>query len=290
MFSPINLSPSVFSSWERSAPQPESTPRATEPRSERSSNVMQHPHRDLEPGYVAQSRALSMAFDEQQSVSFNLRTRDGDLVTLELFHQQSGALEYSQQQFSTDRVSLSQEAFSMGTSRSSELMFRVEGELDADELSAINDMLEQINLAAGEFFQGDPLQAFESLQRLDYDSSEIASYSLEMNRQSSLMVSYEEQAVAAYRDVGERDGHHRGEHDNGNRSLARYVQGLMGALNAGSLFEDSDKAVNELLLERLQPLFGDRFRDSVDDSADRQLDAVGAMNLALLDALNGEEA
>jgi hypothetical protein len=199
-------------------------------------------------------------------------------------------LEYSQQQFSTDRVSLSQEAFSMGTSRSSELMFRVEGELDADELSAINDMLEQINLAAGEFFKGDPLQAFESLQRLDYDSSEIASYSLEMNRQSSLMVSYEEQAVAAYRDVGERDGHHRGEHDNGNRSLARYVQGLMGALNAGSLFEDSDKAVNELLLERLQPLFGDRFRDSVDDSADRQLDAVGAMNLALLDALNGEEA
>ena len=58
--------------------------------------------------------------------------------------------------------------------------FSVEGELDEDELQAINDILNTVGDLAEDFYAGDVNTAFEKAINMGFDSSEISAFAFSM--------------------------------------------------------------------------------------------------------------
>ena len=109
------------------------------------------------------------------SSEFLLRTADGDTVTIryadagaEVFESAGDALYLGQSQFQNYQLEVS-------------------GELDEGELAAISDLFSQLNEVSALFFEGDFQNAFASALEVGFNSSEIASFSLDL-----LSVQYQE--------------------------------------------------------------------------------------------------
>lgn len=98
-------------------------------------------------------------FAQSNHFSFDLKTLDGDIVTIRANAQEINAPKY-------------------GYERSSSFNLQISGELDEDELKAINDLLSQVNDLADTFFSGDMNKAFGEALNLGYNSEEIARFSL----------------------------------------------------------------------------------------------------------------
>jgi len=62
----------------------------------------------------------------------------------------------------------------------------VQGQLSADELKAIGELVGKVDTLANEFFQGDLQQAFNSAAALGFDSSQIAGFALKLSQQESI--------------------------------------------------------------------------------------------------------
>jgi len=109
--------------------------------------------------------------------SFELMTAEGDRVAI--------------QANSSAAVSLSGSgngsSFSAAASRS--LSWSVEGDLNADERSAIESLLGGVDRLAEQFFSGDLDGALESAMALGYDREQVASFSLNLSQSSIRQVS-----------------------------------------------------------------------------------------------------
>lgn len=100
-------------------------------------------------------------FAQRNDFSFDLKTRDGDTVTIRASAQEVNALKY-------------------GKESSSNFSIEINGELDDDELAAINDLLSQVNDLATTFFSGDMNKAFEQALNVGYNYEEIAQFALKL--------------------------------------------------------------------------------------------------------------
>ena len=100
-------------------------------------------------------------FAQRNDFSFDLKTRDGDTVTIRASAQEINASKYGQE-------------------RSSNFSIEINGELDENELAAINDLLSQVNDLATTFFSGDMNKAFEQALSVGYDYEEIAQFALKL--------------------------------------------------------------------------------------------------------------
>jgi len=130
--------------------------------------------------YQQQSAVLSDAVGDSsvsahaayQSYSFQLHTQDGDVVTINASTQFGLAIAAEGGDYAASgRL---EELFS----------FSVEGELDEDELSAINDLLGQINDVADMFFNKDVYGAYEQALEIGFNSEEIAGFALNLSQGS----------------------------------------------------------------------------------------------------------
>lgn len=119
----------------------------------------------------AQNEQYAYQVQRQNSFAFNLTTRDGDVVTINVQANRSG---YAGVNASGDRVSQGRQ--------SEELTFSVEGELDSDELEAINGLLGEVRDIAALFFEGDMDGAVSQALSLNYDASEINTFDVHLNR------------------------------------------------------------------------------------------------------------
>lgn len=123
----------------------------------------------------AQYSALQVG--EARDFSFELQTRDGDRVTINA----SSLMAY-------------QKETSAGTNRfvsessllEQQFAFTVDGELDEDELKAINDILATVNDLAQDFYAGDVSVAFEKALNMGFDSREISEFAFSMTRVTSV--------------------------------------------------------------------------------------------------------
>ncbi|THB72836.1 MAG: hypothetical protein D6B28_04765 [Gammaproteobacteria bacterium] len=124
----------------------------------------------------------------EDSFEMEIRTNDGDIVKLMINN--SNSISTSQQFSSSDDehiLTINTEKYS-----SSELSFSVQGELDEDELAAINDLVGQIGDVAEDFYSGDMQQALQHAVELGYDTDEIAGFEAHMKYST---------AVSAYQKV-----------------------------------------------------------------------------------------
>ena len=127
-----------------------------------------------------QKGSLSILTQDGDTVQVRFRTREGVAV-------QSSTTESAEGSTSTTTV----HAFASGRVR-----VEVNGELDADELKAIGDLMDKVDSLAAQFFEGDTQAAFSAAAELGFDSGEIAGYALRLSVKEYARVSVPAPAVA----------------------------------------------------------------------------------------------
>ena len=143
--------------------------------------------------YAAQSNALFFSQDNQ--FDMEVITQDGDKVTIHVGAGES--LDFRSASQVTPRGSIS--GFSLEQSSYYEISFSVEGDLDAGELAALNDLFSQVNEIADSFYSGNVGEAFEQALAVGYDSDELAAFAVNMTHSEVVAV------AQTYREVAEAD-------------------------------------------------------------------------------------
>ncbi|MEH6649600.1 MAG: DUF5610 domain-containing protein [Motiliproteus sp.] len=190
-------------------------------------------------------------YQSAESLSLKVKTQDGDMVTI-LFNKES---DYQSSMGGYSDDSGSAVSFSVDRSESSDYRFSVEGDLDADEIDALQNLIKDVNEIAGEFFDGDVQAAFEQASEFKMDKTELASMNLRLTRSESYS------AVSAYQQVQNQDTQ-----ANGGRKLGHMINGLADqASNPALSFVESPF---ELAKELLSGLVSEdhRFKKSEDDA------------------------
>ncbi|MGB2131752.1 MAG: DUF5610 domain-containing protein [Marinobacterium sp.] len=139
----------------------------------------------IAPGSVGQTSAVSQValggaerFRNAEDMSLNVRTRDGDEVTINFSRNQSYDAAYGT---GADNQGNSAAWMSVSRSESSQYAFSVKGELDDGEIDALQQMIRDIAGVADEFFNGDVQKAFEQSADISFDASELQSMQLDMS-------------------------------------------------------------------------------------------------------------
>jgi hypothetical protein len=115
---------------------------------------------------------------ERESATLQIRTTEGDLVTLRLREKSSLSLSGTQDQ---SGAGASLTAVSRGR-----LQVDVSGNLNASELQAIGAVLSQVDALATKFFSGDIQGAFSAAASIGSDPAQIAGFSLQLSYSSLL--------------------------------------------------------------------------------------------------------
>ena len=122
--------------------------------------------------------ALVSQISENANFSLSLTTQDGDKVDIEV----SRSFEANFSANFSNSSSGSQLALSQQTNLASTFELSVIGELDADELAAINQLLEEVDLIASDFYAGRLEQAFELAVDLEINRDELSNLNLQLKQ------------------------------------------------------------------------------------------------------------
>lgn len=162
---------------------------------------------------------------ESRSFSFSLKTQDGDSVVIKAAYASSALLEGQSVNYTFGEGQTVSGSFRAASG----FYLDVRGELDEEELLAIEDLLTQVREVSDQFFAGDIQAAFDSAVDLGFNSEEIAQFSLRLRYQYS----------AAYRETTESYSPSKSspsegaaklkslaEKDESLMTLARFIQAL----------------------------------------------------------------
>ncbi|MDU0113579.1 DUF5610 domain-containing protein [Psychrosphaera aquimarina] len=148
-------------------------------------NVTDDPNNDMPKS--ASVTSTQQFVQGQQSTqanefSFDLVTADGDKVTIytSALMARKNESGYSSSLQNGQLVEMAYQSYS--EIKQSEFMFSVEGDLDEDELVAINNLLNNVNDLAKDFYSGDVETAFNKALSMDYDAAEISEFSISLTQ------------------------------------------------------------------------------------------------------------
>ncbi len=129
------------------------------------------------------------AFDETRNISLTILTRDGDKVTIDI-HQARGAGGSQLEMTGSDGTSKSAEQYSYSDGR---LAFSINGNLDADEVTAIRELIDNVAGLAKTFYSSDFEKALGQASAIGFDSTELSGFALDMDyRQTQYTASAEQ--------------------------------------------------------------------------------------------------
>jgi len=210
-------------------------------------------------GYSERFSALAETFE------LSVTTRDGDRLRISVAQ---ASANWSQSSFaassdgkSTNVVGSSQS----GSMRIGGWQVDVEGELDDDEIKALEKLFSQVQDLSDKFYAGDLAGAFDRAMALEMDGEQLASMSLRLTQTTV------RQASDAYGAVAGKGA------SAVNAGLQEYAQGLLDALrSAGDLAQDAGGMLKELLKGGF----------SLDERFDLpRLEKADSLNRSLLDGL-----
>lgn len=180
------------------------------------------------------SSALTAALDYRESMKLKLVTQDGDTVEIRFNSRES----YS---FSSGRFGSEVETWGVDSSQRSGFQFKVVGELDADEIDAIQSLLSDVSEVADAFYAGRVDEAFELAAEVGMDGEELARMDLNLKQSSRL-------EVAQYEAV-ERQAHP--EHPWAQR-LQNWLEPVAAlGQKAADILADEPVSLRELLLQAI---------------------------------------
>lgn len=128
-----------------------------------------------------QQASLQSSYSRNENTQVEITTRDGDKILIDLFKEQSAqsVQRYSQ----TEQGSVYSQSRTL--SASTGINYQVQGELDEDEQKAIDELLKDVAKVSDQFFSGNVQQAFKKAMEMDFDTQELARFSLNLNYQES---------------------------------------------------------------------------------------------------------
>jgi len=135
-----------------------------------------------------------------KSSNLSITTNDGDVVTISFSELQEHASRESYQYEEGNKGNT--ENYSMATSQYHEMNFSysVEGELNDNELAAIESLIKDVNSLQKDFFSGKVDQAFEKAIELGFDNAQIANFSMDLQQTQTSFVSQTYTEVAEFQD------------------------------------------------------------------------------------------
>lgn len=210
-------------------------------------------------GYSERFSALAETFD------LSVTTRDGDRLRISVAQ---ASVSWSQSSFAA--ASDGKSTTVAGSSQSGSLRIGgwqvdVEGELDDDEIKALEKLFGQVQDLSDSFYAGDLAGAFDRAMALDMDGEQLASMSLRLTQTTV------RQATDAYGAVAGQGA------SAVNAGLQDYAQGLLDALRSA---EDLAQDAGGMLKELLKGGF------SLDERFDLpRLEKAESLNRSLLDGL-----
>lgn len=178
-------------------------------------------------GGIEAANNTAYDFAQKNSFSFSLVTADGDKVKISASATEAYVSRYSD--------SAEGQRFAASSSSSQRFSLSVKGELDEDELAAINDLLGQVNDLSEDFFAGDLDKAFQEALDIGYDASEISSFALRLTHT-------EVQRFASAYDVGEGDTL-----SERLKPIGQFAQQAMSAIEQIAEMSQADSLMAELL-------------------------------------------
>ncbi|MCX4029192.1 DUF5610 domain-containing protein [Endozoicomonas sp. SM1973] len=182
----------------------------------------------------------------QQDFSFKVTTRDGDVVTiqasaLEAYQSFSGR---AQAHHNGRQTLVAEESFEYYQHQQFQLA--INGELDLEEQEAINGLLNDVFALANDFYEGDIATAFEKALSLNFDTSQLQSFAL------NLYSAEVRQATDTYQSVAGLPSKAAG-----LQPLAEYAEQLQQTyLKAAERFNQPVNLLQELLT-KAEDLFAD---------------------------------
>lgn len=197
------------------------------------------------------SESLQIATSNQQgrSLSLQVRTQDGDVVTLniESIRSQSQNLSYAQNgsgfQFSTSQQTQSRDS----------IQYSVEGDLNEGEQQALAELIDRVDQFSNKFFEGDISNILQHVSDLGFDEGEIAGFSLSLTQIETSSASLAYKNVAQ---LGANEGNNApNSQDRQIPALADFLKGfadLLSEFRASPLFVEPDKALFDLLDQRIE--------------------------------------
>lgn len=117
----------------------------------------------------------------KQSTQLNIRTQDGDEVTINIKSQgfEVENLEYRKSE-NSEGDSYDELTYESVQREQTRFRFEIEGDLDEDEREAIYDLLSDVDELSEKFFGGDIQAAYQQATQLGFDSEELSGYSLQL--------------------------------------------------------------------------------------------------------------
>lgn len=225
---------------------------------------------------AAESGLLSAAaYSERvaaRAETFDLQvtTRDGDRLRISVAAASASWSQSSAVVASDGSTTLAASSRSSGSLQIGGFQVQVEGELDAEERAALEDLFGQVRELSDQFYAGDLAGAFDRALQLDMDASQLASMSLRLTQTTV------RQATDAYSTVAQQGGQAASAV---NESLVDYARGLLAALRSADAVAEDGKGMLEQLLESGFAL-DERFSEDMLDKAQK-------LNQRLLDGLQG---
>jgi hypothetical protein len=134
-------------------------------------------------------------YSKSESFSMDVMTKEGDKVSIRF---NSSASETASLGAYSDSES-SAVSFGIDRQASSDYSFSVKGDLNDEELDALQSLIQDINLIADDFYSGDVQEAFAQANEFEMDKSQLKNLNVTMTQSASYS------AVAAYEQVQQLD-------------------------------------------------------------------------------------
>lgn len=223
-----------------------------------------------ESGLLAAAAYSERVAARAETFDLQVTTRDGDRLRISVAAASASWSQSSAVVASDGSTTLAASSRSSGSLQIGGFQVQVEGELDAEERAALEDLFGQVRELSDQFYAGDLAGAFDRALQLDMDGSQLASMSLRLTQTTV------RQATDAYSTVAQQGGQAASAV---NDSLVDYARGLLDALRSADAVAEDGKGMLEQLLEGGFAL-DERFSEGMLDKAQK-------LNQRLLDGLQG---
>jgi hypothetical protein len=218
-------------------------------------------------GGIATANLAAVDTQRAETFEMEIKTREGDIVKLTYSVNQSAGFKASR---IADDSGVKQE-LSAYSSKSENLSFSVQGDLNDDEKKAIANLMKDVDKLATDFYGGDMQGAMQHAMALDMNKAQLSSLSLNLSYTQS------RSAISAYQQVGALDQSRPGSAPLNNReagTIGNFNKSLEGMLReADRFFRDAEKMVKKL------------FHDLAPETTNDKLD--GSKKSTLSDMLQG---
>ena len=195
---------------------------------------------DINRGDNVSKLELSAQHSESSSFSLSLTTQDGDQVSIEISRSNQSSFSSALNQGGSS----SSYAISQQQSSSSSFSLNVIGELDDDELAAIDELLQNVEAIANNFYSGRLDQAFDLASELEIDRDELSSLNLQLQKTTTT------QALASYQTNSQNElpsSNDSGQVQlNPGIQLEQLLNDIQGLLSKAHEFDHPLQLVNDL--------------------------------------------